>query len=399
MMDVVRAVIFFFVVLAAVTATPPGPQILPPWPATWNMSRSTAFMPCDTDGVGPVPFDPQSAAKWGIADFDWSNGRNYWSIQKPMNCEETLLSQAEATHAANSETHVMVYRNSIKALPWFTSVREKLEDPAYWGFFLPFANCTHYECGPNATLNLYHDFEQSERDGDCGLGVECGEYLFELRNKSARAWLSGEYLTSETGLKSPAVNGFYFDDQWKLSGPTEVDPKSVAAMGLTPADVADLVAASVLSREEMFNTTVAAGGYVFNHLYSPTPNNASDAAAACAPKLRALCQTNAHPQTQTYLMQFTAARGRAGWPIPYPLQDLAIFLLSRGDYSWIGYSWWGCNSPQNFTRPSFLDVDYGIPTGGICKETGNDTGVFVRNYTKADVTMDCKTFTPTITMK
>jgi hypothetical protein len=45
---------------------------------------------------------------------DWSNGREWWSAQSPMSCEETLLSQAEATHAANPETHVMVYRNSVK---------------------------------------------------------------------------------------------------------------------------------------------------------------------------------------------------------------------------------------------------------------------------------------------
>ena len=36
-------------------------------------------------------------------------------------------------------------------------------------------------------------------------------------------------------------------------------------MGLTPADVADLVAASALSRDEMFNATVAAGGAAVTH--------------------------------------------------------------------------------------------------------------------------------------
>ena len=356
-------------------------------------------MPCDSAGVGPVPFDPANAAKWGVASFDWTNGRDWWSAQAPMVCEETLLSQAEATHAANADTHVMVYRNSVKALPWFKSVREKLEDRAFWGFFLPFANCTHYECGPNATANLYHDDRETPAVSVCGAGVRCGEYLFDLRNASARAWLRGEYLTSATGLGSPAIHGFYLDDWWTLNGPTEIDPTSVAAMGLAPADVADLVAASILSRDEMFNATVARGGYVFNHLYSPMPNNASDAASACAPKLRGLCHANAFPQTGTYLMQFTAAKGRSGWPLPFPLQDLAIFLLSRGAYSWAGYSWWGCGTPETFTRPPFFDVDYGVPMGGACFETGSGTGVFVRNYSKADIAMDCNTFTPSIRMK
>jgi len=91
-----------------------------------------------------------------------------------MSCEETLLAQAAATHALNPAAKQFVYRNAIKALPWFTSVREKLEDRAWWGWFLPYANCTAHACGPNATQNLYHDFEQTPR-GDCGEGVECGE--------------------------------------------------------------------------------------------------------------------------------------------------------------------------------------------------------------------------------
>ena len=213
-------------VLLALTAGHMANGLLPPWPPTWVMNRSTAFMPCDVAGAGPVPFDPVFAASWGISDFDWSDGREWWSAQSPMSCEETLLAQAEATHAVNPDTHVMVYRNSIKALPWFTSVREKLEDPAFWGFFLPYANCTRHECGPSASANLYHDTLQTPR-GDCGLGVVCGEYLFDLRNESARAWLRGEYLMSATGMGSRAIHGFYFDDAWTTSGPSEEDPKSV----------------------------------------------------------------------------------------------------------------------------------------------------------------------------
>ena len=33
---------------------------------------------------------------------------------------------------------VWVYRNGIKALPWFASVREKLLDPQFAGWFLGF---------------------------------------------------------------------------------------------------------------------------------------------------------------------------------------------------------------------------------------------------------------------
>lgn len=49
-----------------------------------------------------------------------------------------MVTQAAMTKAANPDTHVWVYRNLVKALPWFKSVREKLLDPAYSGFFLTF---------------------------------------------------------------------------------------------------------------------------------------------------------------------------------------------------------------------------------------------------------------------
>ena len=50
----------------------------------------------------------------------------------------------------------MTYKNLVKALPWMTEVRLKLQDPAYWGFFL------HYKNGSNANAStaLYHDSEQ-----------------------------------------------------------------------------------------------------------------------------------------------------------------------------------------------------------------------------------------------
>lgn len=47
-----------------------------------------------------------------------------------------------------------------------------------------------YVCGPNATQNLFHDFEQTPK-GDCGEGVECGEYVFNHRNASLLPFLLG----------------------------------------------------------------------------------------------------------------------------------------------------------------------------------------------------------------
>ena len=57
-----------------------------------------------------------------------------------MGCEGKLARQAEMTKQANPNTKVFVYRNIVNALPWYASVRTKLMDPQYAGFFLKF-NC------------------------------------------------------------------------------------------------------------------------------------------------------------------------------------------------------------------------------------------------------------------
>ena len=62
--------------------------------------------------------------------YDWSNAKVEWAAAKPMDCEQRLQTQARMTKARNADTHVFVYRNVVKALPWFASVREKLDDPA-----------------------------------------------------------------------------------------------------------------------------------------------------------------------------------------------------------------------------------------------------------------------------
>ena len=54
-----------------------------------------------------------------------------WAAAKPMNCEEMLVEQVKKTTEASPGTTVWVYRNGIKALPWYTLVRTKVTDPAY----------------------------------------------------------------------------------------------------------------------------------------------------------------------------------------------------------------------------------------------------------------------------
>ena len=83
--------------------------------------------------------------------------------------------------------------------------------------------------------------------------------------------------------------------------------------------------------------------------------------------------------------------------LPYFEQDLAAFMLIRGPYAWLGYSWMGCNNDPNdkstatikYHFPDALGKDYGEPLG-LCAETAAGSEVFHRAYSKANVTLDCK---------
>ena len=133
-----------------------------------------------------------------------SNNKQSWAKKKPMTCEEDLLTQvqlsaADAALKGNPGQRYYVYRNSIKALSWFSSVRELLVDPAYAKWILPFSatppiNGSRYysppcdsNYDPPLCSALFHDQTQSpaypKGDGDCAApacdtgAVPSGEYV------------------------------------------------------------------------------------------------------------------------------------------------------------------------------------------------------------------------------
>ena len=69
---------------------------------------------------------------------DWSNAKAIWAQQKPMNDEEMLFEQVKMTTSATKDATIWVYKNSIYAYPWYTSVRTLLENDAYSPWFIKF---------------------------------------------------------------------------------------------------------------------------------------------------------------------------------------------------------------------------------------------------------------------
>lgn len=404
-------------------------------------------MACNNTGY----FTNEFAEKWGIVDYDWSNikyGADGWSQAVPQDCQHKLQIQASQTKAAskasgktgNNVTKVFVYRNMVKALPWYASVRDKLVDPQYSGFFLKFkcnaSSGGKYEGGchvPTQGTPFYHDQEQTAHGRTCPLnmagpspccGVPCGEYLFDHRNGSMlQQWFIDEFVSGPDGIDSPDIDGFYFDDGYYSTGATEEDPYNVEDCGLSREEVQAVSDGWAANAEAVGKHVLAKGGFAMPYFEGTGIHN-TDPKANCAEDLRRLCSVN--PVTgvpnvtkQALLHPFSRQDHTELWSVngtlPYFEQDLATFLLVRGPYAWLGYEWSGCTDSgyptgcdkhclqddckpcrfpvsrdaNPFPRPAAMDDDYGTPVG-YCKEAA--PGVFRREWTKADVELDCNTY-------
>lgn len=419
---------------------------VPKWAPTYNMSESTVMMPCNYSGLYDFEAYPD-LAKFGLVDYDWSNAKKIWVDQSPMDTDGMLVEQAKRNKAKNPTAKVFVYRNIVKALPWYTQVRKLLQDPQYWGWFIPYSDCRtsagEYVCRNNvtgeidATANLYHDEEQTPGwtgggnggpDGVChgdtkgntgkgcdcgGSNVSCGEYLWDHRNASLTRWFTDYYIGGEEyGLGSPFVDGFYLDDNWSARGPSEeawpCSPRGSGAgrcSGLSASDIEQIRNGWAANMEAVQTAIVAKNGFDWQNFRSIRSPKRSD----CSSFLRAQCLPDSPSQASAvqFRLAYQYNKDYSGGHLTQFSLDLAFFLATRGPYAWLGYGWMGCGCGWEhdgkmpcdiYERPSALDVDYGTPKG-LCAEDPSESGVFVRNWTKAVVTIDCNKYTTDIEMK
>jgi hypothetical protein len=405
---------------------------------TWMMNASTIIMPCNNSGYT----DPSTTKGWGIVDFDWSNAKGKgtadgWVKHSPMDDEEMLFKQVQMTTSATEGTTVWVYRCSVYAYPWYTSVRTILDDPAYADWFVDFkpegpwhaAKCDS-NFNPPKCSNHYHMLEQTpgfpHGDGDClAPGCDCGNspcafYLWNhssttiVKGQSFRDWFIDDYVLNKVGM-SPLVSGFFWDDFWPLPNKPFPDSRGGAPGGTIPEDTGltnetwgQITDAYNANMEALRVKTLAAGKFAWQLMWTGgldtsvgnTEPKAIVQQANCAAMLRTQCTATAAPQTRAMMYGLQTNRtSRQPSDLTDLHQDLANFLLIRGPFAWLGHGWHGCSKDYPF--PEEFNEDYGEPvnSGEVCKETGSGTGVFTREYTKASVQMDCNQWVGTITMK
>lgn len=274
---------------------------------------------------------------------------------------------------------------------------------------------------PPLCSDFYHSQEQSPGyptgDGNCAApGCDCGStpcglYVFNhssdavVKGQTFQQWFVHSYMLNSVG-SSPLVSGFFWDDVWNPQCNIHDQVKDTCKdMGLTQADLNQLTDDYLENMSALRNATLAMGKFAWQMLWTggATDNVGGTCPeplvkqASCASDLRSLCNASSGAQTRAMMYAFgPGGCNSTSIALPDFDQDLANFLLTRGPYSYLGHGWMGCS--HDYIFPDALNKDYGVPSG-LCEETSPGSGVFTRDYSHATVTMDCSSWTGTISMK
>lgn len=201
-------------------------------------------------------------------------------------------------------------------------------------------------------------------------------------------------ISNETLLRKPAAISLgWLDDAMTLLGPTEEDPHFIRDTGSTAQDMADHAAAYLANMAALRSKIIAAGGFSWQQMQNgPGIAKGKLKPEKCIAALREYCTPK--PLAWETMNHFDVGIDDA---ISRGEQYTAEFLLLRGPFSIIGFSWVGCSSELR-PFPEQWSVDYGGEPAAACAETGAGTGVFSREYPKAKVQWSCHEGAGNITM-
>ncbi len=230
-----------------------------------------------------------------------------------------------------------------------------------------------------------------------------------VNGQTFRDWFVSSYMISNetllhrnpvTGEPNP-INLGWLDDSMTLNGPTEEDSHYIADTGASPQSMIDQVAAYRETMNELTAATIAQGGFYWQLLDGSaaqlnTGINNTTNPSSCLAHLRSVCV--AAPSMWKRYSLYSIPSGGRGMTTQGFTDWSSEFLLTRGPYAMLGYTWAGCtNGQEAWPRAAEWDEDFGSPTGN-CAEVGT-SGVFQRDWTLATVAWDCNAQHGSITRK
>ena len=402
---------------------------LPRWDPVWQLNRSTIAQPCNNSGwLGPELPGGGDIGEFGLLSFDWANNRANWSAQQPNRCEEDLVAQAVAAEQASRahpgpETKVFVYRGGEMCLNFMTDQRELMGDlPSHpSGSFAEYPYKGYWVAYTNGTIWA----NRPACHGHC-----MGQLIWDFRDKSAADYYVNTVVGStDFGVGNPHVDGMFLDDIAGLG--TEL-PGLLDDLDWTPRMVEDWNKAAnetVARARELMLSKKKYNWQMFAEMAAPARSTCENGSTIPPrpgqlpfPGMKALCSASAPAAKQLpWLMHVFSGRGldadqfscqpKIGVvdcpKLPEMEQKIAAFLLGRGDYAYMGYSWAGCangvKSPWNnsggtqFWAPSrwspTMAYDFGAPLEPSCREVSPGSGVFERKYAHRTVRLDCTDWT------
>jgi hypothetical protein len=89
-----------------------------------------------------------------------------------------------------------------------------------------------------------------------------------INGQTFAEWYVDEYLFGPTGAGNPNISGFYFDDHWTSHGPSEMDRNAAADMGLSAADLSDLVTAFNWVQARAYSEILKRGKFSWNQFWN-----------------------------------------------------------------------------------------------------------------------------------
>ena len=171
-------------------------------------------------------------------------------------------------------------------------------------------------------------------------------------------------------------------------------------LGLCVADVANLATAWQRNIMAIEQATRAAGGFLVQMFTDGNHVEHHGSSRSCDQFFSGACSKGSMQHAGPLLW---GAQGNVSRPGAAPdfLEQLAGFLLVRGPYAyfspaddgWVGSSY---PYPPRSVYGGYLDRDFGTPVGQCKSEAA---GVWVREWTKATVQLNCSAWQAQITMK